>query len=227
MANIQKYSDKLPSLGNLDLSKLLLPNDTQDFDSIELIITIKKEKLNVKDFSSYLNFIYRVDGHLSEVGLLRYSHYPENQIAINEIKIGSYDIIFEWLKNTWSNYNNVIILYFALKFLPKVIQSYLDTIYKGYQIADIREDYLQKKHKRESKEIKAQREKKEKRTYKKELRELFDEQLPTLDKKQKEKLMETVAQLYMRVGYRNVSAARFASRLMDDIKLLPKKKNSS
>ncbi len=227
MANIQKYSDKLPSLGNLDLSSLILQNAPQDFDSIELVITIKKEELNVKDFGSYLNFIYRIDGHLSEQGLLSYSHYPDTQIAISEIKIGSYDIIFEWLKNIWSNYNNVVLLFFALKFLPKVIQSYLDTIYKAYQIADIREDYLEKKQKRETKELKTQREKKEKRAYKKELRELFDEELPNLDKKQKEKLVETVAQLYLKVGYNNVSAARFSKRVINDIQLLPRKKNKS
>lgn len=221
MSNIQKYSDKLPSFGTLDLSALIMPNSSQDFESIALIIKIKKEKLNVKDFGSYLNFIYRIDGHLSEQGLLSYSHYPDNQIAISEIKIGSYDIIFEWFKNTLNNYNNVVLLYLVLKFLPKVIQSYLDTIYKGYEILDIREDYLEKKQKRETKELKAQREKKEKRVYKKELRELFDEELPDLDKKQKEKLVETVALLYLKAGYNNVSAARFAKRVMEDIKLVP------
>lgn len=227
MPNIQKYSDKLPSLGNLDLTALIMQNAPQEIEGIELIITIRKEKLNVKDFSSYLNFIYRVDGHLSEQGLLSYSHYPDSQIAISEIRIGSYDIVFEWLKSAFHDYNKVVILYFTLKYLPKVIQSYLDAIYKAYQIADIREDVLEKRRKRETREIKAQREKKEKRAYKKELRGLFNEEFPNLDKKQKEKLVETVAQLYLKVGYRNVSAARFAQQLMDDIKLFPKKKSSS
>ena len=225
MTNIQKYSDKLPPLGSIDLSELVIQKAAKDFDSIELIITIRKEKLNVKDFSSYLNFIYRIDGHLSEQGLLSYSHYPENQITISEIRFGSYDIIFEWIKNVVHDYNKVVILFFALKFLPKVIQSYLDVVYRSYEIADIREDFLEKKQKRETKELKAQNEKKEKRAYKKELRILFDEEFPKLDKKQKEKLIETIAQLYLRVGYPNISAARFAQRLMDDIKLVPRKKN--
>jgi hypothetical protein len=174
-----------------------------------------------------LNFIYRVDGQLSEQGLLSYSHYPEHQIAISDIRIGSYDIIFEWLKSAFHDYNKVVILYFALKYLPKVVQSYQDPIYKAYQIADLREDVLEKRQKRETREIKAQREKKEKRAYKKELRDLFNEELPNLDKKQKEKLVETVAQLYLKVRYRNISAARFAQQVIDDIKLLPQKKNSS
>ena len=77
--------------------------------------------------------------------------------------------------------------------------------------------------KREKRDAEEQREKKEKRVYKKELRKLFGEELPKLEKKQRDKLIETVAQLYMRVGYRN-SAARFAQRLIEGIKLLPKKK---
>lgn len=227
MLNIQKYSNKLPSLGSLDLIGLILKNVPEDFDSIELIITIRKEKLNVKEFSSYLNFIYRIDGHLSDQGLLSYSHYPDNQIAISEIKIGSYEIIFEWLRTAFYDYNKIFILFFALKYLPKVAQPYLDSIYKAYQIADIREDVLEKRQKRETKEIKAKREKKEKKAYKKELRKLFNDELPNLDKKQREKLVETVTQLYLKIGYINVSAARFAQRFIDDIQVLPKKKDSS
>ncbi len=220
MSNIQKYTDKLPLLSN-ELTKLFFLNVSHDFDRVELAITLRKDRLNVKEFGSYLNFIYRVDGHLSPAGLLSYSHYPSKQIEVSEIRIGSYDLIFEWLAKNLNNYNGVILLYLTIKFLPKVIQPYLDTIYKGYQIAELQEDILEKRYKREKKELKEQRLKKEKRAYKKELRRLFKEEFPHIEKKQREKLIETITQLYLRIGYRNIAAGRFAQKVMQDIRLSP------
>ena len=224
MANIYGYNQNLPIRVKFELSEFVLQDMHNRFNAIELVVLIRKEELNVKEFSSYLNFIYRIDGHLSELGLLSYSHHPERQIAIREIRIGSYEVVFRWVTNFFSNYNNLILLFLALKFLPKVIQSYLNVVYRAYEIMNIREEYLEKLHRREKREEKEQRIKKEKRIYKKELRELLKEEIPHLDKKQREKVVEAITQLYLRIGSGSISAARFAQKVIQDIELRPENK---
>jgi hypothetical protein len=146
MPNIQKYSDNIPSLGKLNLTKLYFQESDNNFDIIELIISIEQTGVNVKELSSYLDFIYRVDGHLSEIGYSKYVHNPRLQIEIDHIRFGSWEIVFQKLLNTFDG-DKLFIIYLSLKFLPKVIQTLLDAGYRFYEILDIREYYLEKKEK--------------------------------------------------------------------------------
>jgi len=213
MPNIQKYSDNIPSLGKLNLTKLYFQEADNNFDIIELIISIEQTGVNVKELSSYLDFIYRVDGHLSEIGYSKYVHNPRLQIEIDDIRFGSWEIVFQKLLNSIDG-DKLFIIYLSLKFLPKVIQTLLDAGYRFYEILDIREDYLEKK---------------EKRKYRKTIRQLIaDEQrLSGLHKRQKEKLVDLLDKLYSEIGNRTVAASRFAKKFIKELKIISAKKKDN
>ena len=133
MANIQKVNQSLVQKKNLGLEEILFSNLNQDFSSLELIITINDENLNIKELSSYLDFIYRTDGKLYNKSFLSYARMPRVQLEISEIRKGSWEIVIEKVLNSIDG-QNLMIIYLVLKYLPKVIEASLDGTHKYYQI---------------------------------------------------------------------------------------------
>ncbi len=111
--------------------------------------------------------------------------------------------------------DRLAIIYFTLKFLPKIIETFIYKVHTYYQILETRENYLEKKDDRKKR---------------KELRMLINEEqeLNFLDKKQKEKIVSVIESLYDKAGDTNIPASRFAQKFIKDIKLIPKngRKNS-
>ena len=214
MNEIQKYSDNLLAVSKLGLTKHIFEQVSDDFNAVELIISMQNSGLNVKELSTYLDFIYRIDGHLSEIGYLKYVHNQRLQIEINSIRFGSWEIVIERFLNT-VDADRLTILFLALKFLPKIVQTVIDNIHKYYEILNNREDYLEKKDRRKSR---------------KEIRDLINQEqgFSTLDKKQKEKLVTILEELFKATDKQKVPASRFAQKSVKDIKLRPTRtKNSS
>lgn len=83
MDNSKKYTNKLPVVAKFALTKHLFEQVSNDNNAIELVISIKESGLNVKELSSYLDFIYKIDGHLSDLGYLKYVHNQKSQIEID------------------------------------------------------------------------------------------------------------------------------------------------
>lgn len=214
MSNIEKYQDKTPSLNKLNLTQNIFKDIPNDFDSSELTIKIQETNINIKEFSSYLEFIYKVDGQLSEVSFARYSHNPRRQIEISEVRFGSWDIVIEKVLNSIEA-DKLAIIYFTLKFLPKIIEAFIDKVHTYYQILETRENYLEKR---------------ENRKKRKELRKLIndEQELSFLDKKQKEKIVLVIENLFEKAGDTKIPASRFAQKFIKEIKLIPKngRKNS-
>lgn len=211
MPNIERYLKHLPAISNLKLAKLLFDKESNDDDTIELIITINNEDVNFKELSSYFDLIYRLDGHLSEIGYLKYVHNPNAQIKIDDVRIGSWEIVIERLLKSIEA-DKLVIIYIALKYLPNVIQAVVDNVHKYYQVLDLREDFLEKKEKREKRKI---------------IRELInhDSEFTNLEKKQKEKLIAILEELYDKSNAKTVPASRLAQKSIKGIKLKLKKKN--
>lgn len=207
MANIEKYSSKLPAALKIGLIKHLFGQSNYDFNAVELVISIKESDINVKSLSSYLDFIYRVDGQLSEIGYKRYTHYPQAQIHIDKIRFGSWEIIIERLIES-GGAEKLGILYLVLKFLPEVTKTITNGIHSYYETMNIREDYLEKR---------------EKRRIRKEVRELIniEEGFSTLEKKQKEKLVALLEELYKASEKKLPSATRLAQKSVKEIKIRP------
>jgi hypothetical protein len=214
MNEIQRYSNNLPAISKLGLTKHLFEQGSDDYNAVELIISMQDSGLNVKELSSYLDFIYRIDGHLSEIGYLKYVHNQRLQIEIDNIRFGSWEIVIERFLNT-VDADKLAILFLALKFLPKIVQTFIDNIHKYYEILNTREDYLEKKDRRKNR---------------KEIRDLINQEqgFSTLDKKQKEKLVTILEELFKTTEKQKIPASRFAQNSVKDVKLRSaRKKNSS
>lgn len=98
------------------------------------------------------------------------------QIEIDEIRFGSWEIVIQRFLGS-VDADKLAIIYLALKFLPDIIRTFSDSIYRYYEIMDKREDFLEKR---------------DKRIQRKKIRELINQEFgfSNLDKKQREKLVE-------------------------------------
>lgn len=210
MPNIQKTESSFPSRYNLNIEEVLFGNYVNDFESIELIITLDDKNLNIKEFSAYLDFIYQTDGYLSNYGFLSYSKMPRVQLEITEVRQGSLVLIIEKLLNEIGG-QNLMIIYLVLKFLPNVIKATLDGAEKYYSILDKREDYLEKK---------------DKRKFRSPLKKAIfsDLELNSMSDNQKEKLAKQLNKFYKK---NNLAASRFAQKFIKNIELKPNKKKNS
>ncbi|MGN6567133.1 MAG: hypothetical protein ACTHJ0_04235 [Flavipsychrobacter sp.] len=209
MPNLQKYNIRLQSNKNLNLVSAYFKDDEFEGRTIELIISIEPNNINIKELSSYLDFIYRLDGQLSEIGYLHYVHYPHAQIEIDEIRFGSWQIIIQKAINSFDA-DKLIIIFLCLKYLPVVVQSFLGSVKNVYEILNAREDYLEKK---------------EKRKLRKNIRNLINDELEfsNLNKRQKDKLIDIMEQLYYKNSKRAVPSSRFANKYIKEIKLFKHK----
>lgn len=213
MTNIVRLSSSLPQKVGANLTQILLENSNSDDNAIELTISIEAEDLGVKDFSSYLDLIYRIDGNLSLIGYKRYVQVPKDQIRIAEIRFGSIEVVIERFINSLDA-NNIAIIGLCLKYLPQVFKATMEVGTQYYEIQNKREDYLEKK---------------DKRKLRKSIRESItrDENLKGINKNLKEKIVDLLDDLYGKNLIRMNSSSRFANKSVKSIKLKTKRKNSS
>ena len=207
MPNIEKGSH-FPVKRNISIEQIIFKNVDFNFQNIELIITIEDENLNIKELSSYLDYIYKIDGKLNPIGFLSYSRMPRVQIEISRMRRGSWEIIIEKLIGTPEG-QNLMILFLVLKYLPSVIKATLDSAHRVYEILNIREDVIEKR---------------EKRSRKSPLRDAMDKDqlLMNATKEEKDKLYKIISKFYKN---KNLAASRFSQKYIKKIELNPKIKN--
>jgi hypothetical protein len=180
-----------------------------DGDYLELVISMEKTKLNVKELSSYLEFVYRIDGFLGNLSFFKYSHAPQAQIEIDEIRLGSWEIVIRELF-TSGRAEKLIFIGLCLKYLPQILNSFMDIGLKYMDIKVRNEDYLEKKERRE---------------FRKDIRESItnDDLLSPLDKKAKEAIVDVLDELYIKNKNQIPASSRFASKSVKSVKLNRKK----
>jgi hypothetical protein len=208
MSEIEKYRDRIPALSKLDIAKILFPDPGAD--ELELIISIEQHNLNIKELSTFLETIYRFDGFLSELGFLQYSRYPHLQIKIAEVRQGSWEIVLrEYLQTI--NAERLVIVGFALKYIPKILTTLLDMGLKYVDFQIKKEELLEKK---------------DKRKFRRDVRDIIndDESLQKLDKKTQDKVIDILDELYSANTKRLPASSRFVSNSVKAIKLSSKKK---
>jgi hypothetical protein len=215
MPNIEKYQRNsiASSASKINLFRQLFEQIPEGYNAVELVISLEENAIKIKELSAYLDIIYRFDAHLSEVGFNRYIHYPNLQVEIDEIRFGSWEIIIQRFLDS-VDADKLDIIYLALKFLPKIVQTFSGNIYRYYEILDKREDFLEKR---------------DKRIQRKKMRELINQEFEfsNFDKKQREKLVDILEQLYQKTDNKLVPASRLASKTIKNLKLNPIKKKSS
>jgi len=226
MANIDRYSSSLPKKVGSDLTKLLFEDSYPESNCIELIISFKEKDINVKDLSSYLDLIYRIDGQLSKIGYTRYVQMPRIQIKITEFRIGSVEVSIERLINSL-DFNNIAIIGLCLRYLPSVIKTFIEVGDKYYEMLNKREDYLEKNNKRKSK-IGDNINDKSRRQIRKNIRNCItqDKHLPSINKKFKDSLVNLISNLFSKNLSKLNSSSRFANDAVNDIKISVKRKNN-
>ncbi|WP_242922016.1 hypothetical protein [Pontibacter liquoris] len=212
MANIERFSSSPRKLATA-LTNLFFENTNLDYNAIELEISIDSENLNVREFSSYLDIIYRIDGMTSELGYSRYAQIPEAQIQISEIRFGSVLIFIERLLNEF-DVNNIAIIWISLKLLPKVINTATQSGVQIFEMLNKREEYLEKR---------------DRRKLRKKIRESIneDDELQIIDKNLKEKLVDLLDEIYFKNSRRLGPASRFANKSVKSVNLNPKRKNNN
>jgi len=210
MPNIQKIESSFPSRYNLDIQEVLFGDNIGDIESIELLITIDDRRLNIKELSAYLDFIYQTDGYLSTYSFLSYSKMPRVQIEITEIRKGSILIVVERLLNEIGG-QNLMIIFLVLKYLPDTIKATLDGAERYYSVLEKREDYLEKR---------------EARKFRSPLKKAIfsDDELNSMSDRQKEKLAKHLNKFYKK---NNLAASRFAQKFIKSIELKPVRKKNS
>lgn len=210
MSNIEPYKHGLPERLSQNLVKHLF-TDIDNNDVIQLSIRIDDFDISVKDFSTYLHFIYKIDGILSDVGLLSYSRLYRGHIRIAKIEHGSIEILIERLFSEYGA-DRLIIIWLALKYLPKILSGSLDAIHKYYDTLVKREEYLEKK---------------ERRVIRKNIRGLLNEEveLTNLDKKIKEKLVDILDELYFRNHKKLKATSQFGVDKVKSVAIKKRKNN--
>jgi len=210
MSNIQRYFTTFLSKQEFGLARTIVGQVNYDTYYLELIISIEESNINIKEFISYLNLIYRMDGLMSEGGYNRYTHNYGSQIKINEIRIGSIEIIIQKIFESIEA-DKLTLIWLALKYLGTIFISTSSSILLFYKALNQREEFLEKK---------------DRRLLRKHIREVIEEEveLTELDKKHKAKLVDMLDELYVRNKKLIPAASRFVKNSVKEVILKAKKR---
>lgn len=110
----------------LDLAYSYLPQDFSGDDTLELIISIDDEAINVREFSAYLSATDRIYGRLSPKGLNSYAHKESGQLEIREIRKGSIELVISQIASELRDVAVLIVLRQVLKQQPNVAAAFKD-----------------------------------------------------------------------------------------------------
>jgi len=213
MVNIQKFSPLSVKRISSNLTEILLNNYNNEDNCIELMISIKSQDLNIKEYSDYLQLIYKTDALLSEMGYSRYVQKPKSQIKISEIKFGSVEHYIERLIHSLDA-NNLIIIGLSLRYIPNILKSTLESGVQYYDLLNKREDYLEKRDRRVKKNLK------------KSIRQSIenDAEFKDIDAKSKGKLVSLLEYIYNKNIILLNTAYRFSIKNVKSITLRTKHK---
>ncbi len=210
MTSLEKYNLGVSkSVKTNLLANLFQSDDLEGY--VELVISLDESGLNIKGLSTYLEFIYRLDGLLSDFSFFQYSHSPRTQIEIDEIRIGSWEIVIRELFGS-ARAEKLVLIGLCLRYLPNIINSFMDIGLKLVEYRDKNEDYLEKKERRE---------------FRKSIRDSIanDDELNSVDKKTKENVINLLDELYLKNKNHIPGSTRFAAKSVKSIKLNKGKKN--
>ena len=210
MNGLEKYKSSTSNIIGSNLLRNFLQGGDNKEGYLELIISLEHTKINIKELSSYLELIYRVDGFLSDLTFVEYSHLPQVQIEIDEIRFGSWEIVIKELVSS-VDAEKLVLVGLSLKYIPNIMNSLMDVGLKYIEYKNKNEDFLEKK---------------ERRIFRKSIRDAItnDEELNSVDKKTKEKVINLLEKIYMKNSNHLPASRRFVSKSVKGIKLRKKNK---
>lgn len=115
-----------------DLRRLFIPENAPLDSSLCLSIIIDNSEVNVREFAAYLDIIDITYGRLTQIGINAYSMRPREQLKIDNIGPGSWELKFIEILANAHNIQILFIIYLMLKYLPGGVER-LSAAYKNYE----------------------------------------------------------------------------------------------
>lgn len=193
---------KKPKNALNELYNLIIPKNITEDASIQLIVCINDENLSIRDLSAFLELIDHIYGRLTTEGFQSYAQRKHRHLRISKVKQGSCELIIETLLSYLKQSEILLIIWLALKYLPKAIQT-MTTSYNQYEQARL----ARENRKRIRMEIEE------------------DKKLHELPLKRRSDLAKLIDILYMK-EFRNLPRSiRFARKSLLDVDIRINKKN--
>jgi hypothetical protein len=122
-----------------DLIGAFVPPNTLRNAVLELVITVKAEKIPARDFAAYLALIDRLYGRLTPAGLRSYVHRSEGHLLISDIHRSELEIIFRTFYQVTEDVAIFIAVLLFLRSLPNLFKLSAEGVrnlaeaYKSYE----------------------------------------------------------------------------------------------
>lgn len=218
MNKLQRQSGGLfRPIGN-KLVEQLFSGEFNDQHILQLTIKFASENVNVNELASYFGAIYKVDGLLHSSGYRSYVRNFEQQIEFTRIQSGSIVTEIQRIITSPDAYNLVGICLF-LRYLQQGVHKIIETTGAYYDTLNKREDYLEKRENRKTRE-------RENRARRRELKKAVaeDKELAQLSDNDRAKLVDLVDQLCRKNSAKLNAIVRFSEKYVKSISLKSQKK---
>lgn len=114
---------RVPKSAIQALTDLLIPAESADGKSVELVISLDDKNLNARELGAYLSLMDRVYGRMNEPGLKSYAQKVPQQLVIHEIRKGSVQLVVVQQVSRSSDAASIAVLWLCLKHLSAWAQS--------------------------------------------------------------------------------------------------------
>jgi hypothetical protein len=175
------------------LREAIIPADTPNDTSIQLIITVSDAAVNAREFSAYLSLIDKTYGRLSPQGLASYSQTPHAQLSVS-FRPGSLEVIISELISHIDSVTAIVVLRYLLKYLPAGLKE-VASAYRDYE-----EGMLVRERRRQLREEVKQ-----------------DQELAALDNNRKNEIVALLDMLYWHERRQLPAAQRFAAKYVQKV----------
>jgi len=234
------------------ISQAVISQEVVENEIVELVI-VCEPNFTVRDFISYLRLADRIYGRLLDWNLHSYSQKPYEQLKINEVRTGSFEIVI--LQEIGLFIKALGMLYLILKYFPMAIKTTSEAAknfseaYKNlretnhklpaetkkleaetfriYQDVDklvpLQSEKMYREIIRTDEEIQSLRINRKKLEL--ELQE--DEELRNLEEKYKKQIPQLIKELLSKEKKDIAKAKRFATNNVKEVKIRKKKKNDA
>jgi len=112
-----------PTAALRELRRLVVPDDAPDDSRLELVIRTSDRDLSIRDLSAFLDLIDSLYGRLSPKGFRSYARRERGHIEIWRLEPGSWELVLETLLSRFQYPEILLVIWMALKYLPRAVQS--------------------------------------------------------------------------------------------------------
>lgn len=193
---------------------LLLIEKPSDEEVLDIVIKLDTQNMYARELGAFFSCLDHFYGRLDDRGFLSYSMTKRKQLVINEIRVGSWEVVIENILERYS-VESIAKFFLLIKYLPSIVKGTTEGL---KNISDIYVNYYVALEKREHL--------KDVRKARKSIRENIetDDQLKHLEKKDINRLAEVLEKAYRKDEKLVSQASPFAADKLKEIKIIKRKK---